>query len=61
MATDLGQILIYVIVVAAIIGIGYIILRQMNVQVPSWARQIFWILVVVVVGIFSIRFLLRFV
>lgn len=50
-------IVIGIIIIAAIIGILYVALKVFGVQIPQWAMQIFWIVVVAVVAIFAIKFL----
>jgi hypothetical protein len=52
---DITHILIWVIVIAAAIGIMIVALRVFQVQIPAWAVQIFWIVVVAIVAIFAIR------
>ncbi len=49
---------IWIILIAAIAAIVFVALRQMGVAIPPWVVQIFWILVVAVVCIASIKFLL---
>jgi hypothetical protein len=46
-----------VIVIAAAVSIIYVILGQMQVAIPSWVAQIFWILVLAFIGIAAIGFL----
>lgn len=53
-----GEIAIFVVVVAAIIALVYIGLTQFGVKIPGWVMQIFWVLVVAFVVIFAIRLLL---
>lgn len=53
-----GEIVIFVVIAAAIIGILYVVTRQMGVTIPGWAVQVFWIVVAACVGIVAIRFLL---
>jgi len=50
--------IVIVIIVAAVIGVMYVILGQMGVAIPPWLVKIFWILVAAVVGIVAIKFLL---
>lgn len=56
---SIGQWVIIAIVIAAVIGIGVVVIRQMGVTLPAWLIQIFWILLAAFVGIVAIRFLLR--
>jgi uncharacterized protein (DUF983 family) len=55
---SLIQIIIAAIVLAGVIGIALIAIRQAGLNIPSWVIQIFWIVVVVVVAVFAIRFLM---
>lgn len=53
-----GSILYYlviIIVIAAVIGIVLVALRQFGVAIPSWAVQIGWIVVVAVVATVAIK------
>lgn len=53
-----GEIIIAIIIIAAIIGIMYVALRQFGVSIPGWLVHIFWIVVVAFVAIVAIKFLL---
>lgn len=53
-----GQIIIAVIVIAAIIGIVLIVLKQSGIEIPSWVAQIGWIVLLAIVAIVAIKFLL---
>ncbi len=55
---SIGQIAIAIVVIAAIVAVVWIALRQFNVTIPAWVVQVFWVLVVAVVCIFAIKFLL---
>ncbi len=48
--------LIAFVVVAAVIGIVYIALRQFGIVIPDWFKQILLIVLVAVVAILAIRF-----
>lgn len=52
------NILIYMIVIAAVIAIVYVALQQFGIAIPPWAAKIFWIVVVAFVAIFAIRVIL---
>ncbi len=52
----LPTLLIYIIVIAAAIGIAMIATRAMGVQIPAWVFQIFWVIVVCMVAVWGIRF-----
>lgn len=53
-----AEFIIAIIVLAAIIAVMYVALRQFGITIPGWVIQIFWILVVCVVAILAIRFLM---
>lgn len=53
-----GQIAIAVVVIAAVVALVYIALRQFGVAIPAWVQQVFWILVVAFVIILAIRLVL---
>lgn len=48
---------ILIVVVAGIIGIVLVCLRQFGIGIPGFVTQIFWILLCVIVGVLAIRFL----
>jgi hypothetical protein len=48
--------LVWIVIVAACVGIMYVALRVFGVAIPEWALKIFWICVVAVVAILAIRF-----
>ncbi len=50
-----ADIAIMVVVVAAIITLVYIGLRQLGVAIPQWVVQVFWVLVVAFAIIFAIK------
>ncbi len=51
------QWVIVAIVLAGIIGIAMVVVRQTGIGVPDWVFQILWIVLVVVVAVVAIRFL----
>lgn len=48
---------IMIIVIAAVVAIMHIVLGKMGVAIPDWVVQIFWIIVLAVVGILAIKFI----
>lgn len=46
---------ILIIVVAAIIGILFVALRQFGIAIPAWLIQVFWIVVAAIVCIGAIK------
>jgi len=57
-AWSLGDFLIAVILVAGAIAVTLIILRVMEVQIPSWIFKIVLIVLAVLVGVFAVRLIL---
>ncbi len=49
--------IIVAIVVAGIIGIALVVIRQTGIVIPDWVITIFWIVLVVAVAIVAIKFL----
>lgn len=47
---------IWLVIVAAIVGIVFVACKAMGVAIPGWVVQVFWIVVVAVVCIAAIRF-----
>lgn len=54
----IGQLAIAIVIVAAVVALMYVALRQFGVGIPAWVVQCFWILVVAIVVIACIRFVL---
>lgn len=54
----IGQIAIYVIIIAAIVAIVYVALQRFGIAIPPLFVRVFWILVTAVVCILAVRFLL---
>lgn len=52
---SLQQIAIAVVVIAAVVALVYVALRQFQVAIPEWVVRCFWIVVVCVVVIFCIK------
>jgi hypothetical protein len=46
---------ILIVVIAAIVALVFVALRQFGVAIPAWVVQVFWILVVCFVIIFAIK------
>ena len=55
---SVGEFVIWALVIAAIIAIGFIASRAMGVSPPPWLVQILWIVVILIVAIFAIRFVM---
>ncbi len=45
------------IVIAGIIGIFLVVVRQAGIDIPGWVIQILWIVLAVVVSVIAIKFL----
>lgn len=53
-----GQVFIAIVVVAAVLGIVWVALREFGVVVPAFVLRIFWIVVCAVVAVVAIKFVL---
>jgi len=56
MGPEIIHMIIVVMVVCAVIGIAYIVMRQAGVAIPGFVVQIMWICLAVVIGIVAIRY-----
>lgn len=54
-AWGIGDLAIMIVIVAAVVALVYVGLRQFDVSIPQWVIQIFWIVVVAFCVIFAIR------
>lgn len=52
---SLAQLAIIVVVVAAVVALVYVALRQFGIGIPPWVIQVFWILVVAFVVVVAIK------
>lgn len=57
--SSLPELLIWIVIAAACIAAGYVGLKQLKIDVPPWAVQLFWIVVVTFCVVFAIRLLIR--
>lgn len=57
---SIANLIVALIVIAAAIGILFVVLRVAGIAIPAWAVQIFWIVLVAFVAIFAIRLLFSF-
>lgn len=53
-----GEVLVALIVLAAVVAVFLIALRNMQIAIPPWVTQIIWVVGVAVLAILAIRFLL---
>lgn len=51
----LVEIATFVVIVAAVVALVWVALRQFGVSIPVWVQHVFWIVVVAVVVILAIR------
>jgi hypothetical protein len=58
MAGSIAHWAIIIILIGAVAGIMFVVLRQMGVEIPTFIVTIFWIIVACFVGIVAIKFLL---
>jgi len=49
------ELAIYVVIVAAVVALVYVALRQFGVAIPQWVIQCFWIVAVAFVVIICIK------
>jgi hypothetical protein len=59
LAFDVGYWVKAIMIIAGVIGVLYVILRQCDVRIPPFIVQIFWILLTVVIGCIAVGFLMR--
>lgn len=52
---SIGEIAIMIVIVAAVVAIVYVALRQFGITIPGWVIQVFWIIVVCFVCILAIK------
>lgn len=52
---SLASIAIMIVIIAAVVALVYIALRQFGISIPPWVVQVFWVLVVAFVVIMAIR------
>lgn len=55
---SVGQALITLVVLAAILAIAYTAIRAMGTPIPQWVLNIFWIVVIAFVAVFAIKLVL---
>lgn len=53
---SVAEIAIWIIIIAAICAIVFVVLRKFGMAVPDFVVSIFWIIVAAVVGILAIKF-----
>jgi len=49
------QLCILIVIIAAVIALTMLALRQFGVQLPGWVVQVFWIVIVAIVIILAIK------
>ena len=47
-----------IVIIAAVVALVYVALRQFGIAIPQWVQQIFWIVIVAFCVIFAIRLVL---
>jgi hypothetical protein len=52
---SIQQAAIAIVVIAAVVALVYVALRQFGVAIPEWVQRCFWIVVVCLVVIFCIK------
>lgn len=54
----IGEVLVALIVIAAVVAVFLIAVRNMGIAVPQWVVQILWVVGVACLAVVAIRFLL---
>ncbi len=54
----IGDIVIAIVIIAAVVGVMYVALQQFGVTIPPFIVKIFWIVVAAIIAIVAIRFIL---
>jgi len=54
---SLIQIAILIIVIAGVIGIVFVVTKQMGVTIPPFIITVLWIVLAVIIGIVAIKFI----
>lgn len=57
-AWTFGELAVALVVIAAVAALVYVALRQLDVAVPEWVKQVCWIVAVAFVVILAIRLVL---
>ena len=57
---SLAHLVILVIVVAGILGIALIVLRQSGISIPPFIVSIGWIIIAVLLGVMAIRMIMTY-
>lgn len=56
--SSIGEWAIAIVIVAAMVALVYVALKQFGIAIPQWVQTVFWILVAAVVIVGAIRFLM---
>jgi ethanolamine transporter EutH len=54
---SLVDLAIAVVVLAAVVALVYVALRQFGIAIPAWFQQVVWIVIVAVVVVVAIKFI----
>ena len=52
---SIGEIAIAIVIIAAVVALVYVALKEFGVSIPGWVVRCFWIVVICFVVIFCIR------
>lgn len=55
---SLGELAIGIIIIAGIVAVVFLVLREMGIVIPAFVARIFWIVVCVFIAIVAIRLLM---
>ena len=56
----LSELAISIVIIAAVVALVWVALKQFEIKVPDWVQQVFWIIVVAFVIILAIRLVMSF-
>lgn len=59
-AASIVHYVIISIIIAGVIGIGFIVARQAGIVIPPFVIQILWIILAVVIGVMAISFIAQY-
>jgi len=57
-AMSIGQIAIFIVILAAVVALVLVALKQFGIEIPEWVKHVLWICVIALVIILAIRFVM---
>jgi hypothetical protein len=52
-----GLSIIQLIMILGAVAILFIVLKQLNITIPDWVIQILWVIAIVFVGVWAVKFI----